>query len=288
MVLRESSNSSGDWAPMPNMLAAPYHRGVPVFLDVSALRAALAGGPWGPIDHVPSTGSTNADLAEVARAGSASGRVLASSHQSRGRGRLARTWEAPPDTSLACSVLVEPRRPTADWGWLPLIVGIAVVDGLGDAAGLSAELKWPNDVLVGGRKICGILCETVVPPTAEGAGGRLQAVLGFGVNVALTADRLPVPTATSVRLEGSDATATEVLAAVLRSLGDLIARWDAGASLAGEYADRCGTIGREVVVHLGQDRIAGLASGVRPDGALLVDTPSGRRPFVAGDVTHLR
>ena len=265
---------------------------MPAFLDIAVLGAALAGGPWGPLDHVPTTGSTNADLATAARAGVAPGRVLVSSHQTMGRGRLARTWEAPPDTSLACSVLVEPRRPTADWGWLPLLVGVAVVDGVREATGLQAGLKWPNDVLIGGKKVCGILCEAVTAPLAVGPGvdadDRLRVVLGFGLNVALTAEQLPVPTATSIRLEGSDATATGVLVAVLASLGDRFARWDAGASLNDAYAERCTTLGRDVVVHLGHERITGRASGVRADGALLVATTAGESAFVAGDVTHLR
>ena len=182
------------------------------FIEADALAVAVAGGLWQHVDVVASTGSTNADLARQSREGAPTGRVLVSGHQSAGRGRLARRWEAPPDTSVACSVLVAPRRPMPEWGWLPLLVGMAVADGVRAATGLDARLKWPNDVLVNERKLCGILCESV------GDLDHPRAVLGFGLNVALRADQLPVPTATSTRLEGSDAGATTIVAAVLRSL----------------------------------------------------------------------
>lgn len=251
-------------------------------MDASALSLAVVGGLWEQVDVVASTGSTNADLAEASREGAPAGRVLIAGHQSTGRGRLARPWEAPPGTSIACSVLVAPRRPMPEWGWLPLLVGMAVVDGVRAATGLDAELKWPNDVLVRDRKLCGILCEAV--PDA----GEPRAVLGWGLNVSLQVDQLPVPTATSTRLEGSDADATAIAAAVLRSLETWFTRWDDGADLAAEYRRRCGTIGRDVVVHLADADVTGVATGVDDGGGLVVRTASGERTFVAGDVEHLR
>lgn len=253
------------------------------FLDVDALSLAVTGGLWRDIEVVESTGSTNADLAAASRVGAAPGRVLASGHQRSGRGRLARRWEAPPDTSIACSVLVAPRRPMAEWGWLPLVVGMAVTDGVRAATGLDARLKWPNDVLVAERKLCGILCETAGDADAP------RAVLGFGLNVSLRSDELPVPTATSTRLAGSDAAATPILAAVLRSLETWFLAWDGGDDLVAEYRRRCDTVGRPVVVRpAGAEAITGEAVGVDAGGGIIVDTPSGRRTFVAGDVEHLR
>lgn len=251
------------------------------FLEPETLVRACRG-RWADVRVVASTGSTNADLADAARAGAAPGTVLISAHQSAGRGRLARRWEAPPDTSVACSVLVAPRRSVAEWGWLPLIVGMAVVDGVRGASGLDAGLKWPNDVLVGGRKLCGILCETV--PTVDGP----RAVLGFGVNVALTAAELPVPTATSIRLAGSTASATEVTTASLTALADLLARWDAGEDLTDAYRAVSVTIGRDVSAQIGDRVWCGRATGIDPSGALRLATASGERIVVAGDVTHLR
>lgn len=127
---------------------------------------------------------------------------------------------------------------------------MAVVDGVRAASGLEAGLKWPNDVLVDGRKLCGILCETVLTD----AGPR--AVLGYGINVSLAEEDLPVPTATSVRLAGSGASATEITAASLAALEDLFGRWEAGDDLIADYRAKSVTIGREV--------------------SALVGTPSGR------------
>lgn len=252
------------------------------FLDAEALWIAVAGGLWQHLDVVPTTGSTNADLARAAAEGAPAGRILASGHQSSGRGRLARRWEAPPDTSIACSALVAPRRPMADWGWLPLLVGMAVTDGVRASTGLDATLKWPNDVLVGGRKLCGILCESVGDQDAP------RAVLGFGLNVGLRENQLPVPTATSTRLAGSDVAATAILAAVLRSLETWFTAWDEGEDVAEAYRRRCDTIGREVAVHLPGSDVRGVATGVDAGGGLIVRGAAGERTFVAGDVEHLR
>ena len=253
------------------------------FIEADALAVAVAGGLWQHVDVVASTGSTNADLARQSREGAPAGRVLVSGHQSAGRGRLARRWEAPPDTSVACSVLVAPRRPMPEWGWLPLLVGMAVADGVRAATGLDARLKWPNDVLGNERKLCGILCESV------GDLDHPRAVLGFGLNVALRADQLPVPTATSTRLEGSDAGATTIVAAVLRSLETWFSAWDAGQDVVDAYRRRCDTIGREVVVRVaGGEPVRGRAVGVDAGGGIVVDDGTTVRTFVAGDVEHLR
>ena len=253
------------------------------YIEVEALRAAVATGLWQRVDVVASTGSTNADLARQSREGATPGRVLASGHQSAGRGRLTRRWEAPPDTSVACSVLVAPRRPMPEWGWLPLLVGMAVTDGVRAATGLDARLKWPNDVLVGGRKLCGILCESV------GDADSPRAVLGFGLNVDLRPEQLPVPTATSTRIEGSDVGATTILAAVLRSLEAWFTAWDDGEDVIDAYRSRCDTIGREVLVRVaGGDTVTGVAVGVDAGGGIIVDTGTAERTFVAGDVEHLR
>ncbi len=253
------------------------------FLQAPALRSSVLGGLWAEVEIVASTGSTNADLAAWARRGGRPGKVLVTADQQAGRGRLTRSWVTPPDTAVACSVLVAPRRPVQEWGWLPLLVGMAVSDGVHEATGLDARVKWPNDVMVGERKLCGILCEAV------GDAGTPLAVLGFGLNVGLTPDQLPVPTATSVHGEGSDASATAVTVANLRALERWFTRWDDGADLIADYRERCGTLGRDVTVHrVGAQDVTGRAVDVDADGGIVVATPGGRRTFVAGDVEHLR
>ncbi|MDR3069495.1 MAG: biotin--[acetyl-CoA-carboxylase] ligase [Propionibacteriaceae bacterium] len=239
---------------------------------------------WGPVSWVGQTGSTNADLAEQARLGAPEGTVLISDYQNIGRGRFTRPWVAPAKSSIAMSVLVRPKNVELNrWTWLPLLVGLAVAQGLCQATGLAAELKWPNDVLVNGRKVCGILCERVETPFGPGA------VLGMGINTKMTPDELPVPTATSLAIEGAEVSQTQVAAAVLRSLEAKYSSWLAGEDLAREYLGSCRSIGREVVVVLSEtERVQGFAEGVDAGGALLVRVGDQVRAYSAGDVIHLR
>src|SRR5215204_7339169 len=166
-------------------------------IDLGELRQELIrpGGLWQRVDLVPETGSTNADLAARARDGGAPGTVLITDYQSAGRGRQGRTWTAPPGSGIAMSILlrpdgIDPRR----WTWLSLLAGLAVADGVRRVANLPAVLKWPNDVLVAGRKVCGILSERV--DTSQGP----ACVVGVGINVSIEEDQLPVPSATSLTL----------------------------------------------------------------------------------------
>ncbi|MGC3994126.1 MAG: biotin--[acetyl-CoA-carboxylase] ligase [Propionicimonas sp.] len=259
----------------------------PPLVDADRLAAALVrpGTVWTRVATVASTGSTNADLAASARAGAASGTVLVSDHQSAGRGRFARVWEAPPGRSLAMSVLLRPPAslPAERWLWLPLVAGLAVAEGIRDACGVAAELKWPNDVLVGGGKVCGILSERV------DGDGPAAAIIGMGLNTTLAEDELPVPTATSLALAGADVDPTGVASGVLGALGRWYTRWLAADDLRGEYAARCSTVGRRVRVQVSQQEfVEGTATGVDDAGCLLVEVAGRTRTFAAGDVVHLR
>ena len=258
-------------------------------LDTEQLRAELVDADrlWTTIEVVAETGSTNADLAARARHGEPSGAVLATDHQVAGRGRLGRTWSAPVGRSIAMSVLLRPERDPATWTWLPLLAGLAVADSLRAVAGVPAVLKWPNDVLVDDAKICGILAERVDGPQGP------ACVLGLGINVHLTADELPVPTATSLAVlrPGERFARAEIMATVLATLALLYHRWEDGldAELAADYFARSGTIGRPVRVLDGDGTsVTGKAVGVDAEGRLRVRTPTGVQTFAAGDVTHLR
>lgn len=243
--------------------------------------------PW-RVTTVAATGSTNEDLAELARRGGRVGEVLIAEHQQAGRGRFARVWQSPPGTSLSTSVLLRPRRASLDWGWLSLLVGLAVTDGL---RSLGAEdriqLKWPNDALIDGKKVCGILSELVVTDLGN------AAICGWGINVSFDESELPVPQATSLLLSGLPIDKDQVAAAILGRLGDLYTRWDAGAELSAEYAAGCATVGRRVRVHLDAQSpdspsVSGQAVGIGPNGELLVDLGGQIESFAAGDVVHLR
>lgn len=253
--------------------------------DWLSRRLIRPGSVWTSVRTVATTGSTNADLAVAARAGAASGTVLVSDHQSAGRGRFARVWDAPPGRSLAISALLRPPGavPVARWLWLPLLTGVAVAEGLRASAGVEAELKWPNDVLIGGRKVCGILSERV-----DGDAGP-AAVIGMGVNTTLGEDELPVPTATSLALAGAVVDPGQVAFGVLEALGEWYSRWLAGTDLRADYASRCTSVGRRVRVEKSAtEAIEGTATGVDAAGRLVVHTGDREHAFAAGDVVHLR
>ncbi|MFL6114684.1 MAG: biotin--[acetyl-CoA-carboxylase] ligase [Catenulispora sp.] len=268
------------------------------------------GGLWRRVDVRAETGSTNADLAEAARAGAAEGLVEVAEAQSAGRGRLGRTWTAPARSGLFFSVLLRPSDVTpARWGWLPLLAGTAVRTAVDAVTGVPVRLKWPNDLIVvddgadaeagdgadsagygAARKLGGILVERVETPAGA------AAVVGVGLNVSLRADELPAAHATSLVLEQARAADRDtILRAVLRELERWYSDWSGTAGdpmasgLASAYSASCATFGRRVRVEVpGGAAFEGEAVGLDGDGRLLVRGPDGERAFGAGDVVHLR
>ncbi|WP_051426396.1 biotin--[acetyl-CoA-carboxylase] ligase [Jiangella gansuensis] len=252
---------------------------------------------------VATTGSTNADVAAAAREGAAEGLLVVADHQSAGRGRLDRRWEAPPGTSLAMSFLLRPDDvPSARWPWLPLLTGVAVTEAVERAAGATAVLKWPNDVLLtagpdapGGGvvgKLAGILTERV--ETEQGP----AAVVGIGLNVSQSPEQLP-PGAASLAWAGTDRAGTGARrAALVDAVGDRLAaryrEWraaggDPAPSLAGAYRDRCDTLGRQVRAELPDGgSVLGRAAAVDDSGRLVIETGAGTVVVGAGDIVHLR
>jgi BirA family biotin operon repressor/biotin-[acetyl-CoA-carboxylase] ligase len=217
-----------------------------------------------------SSPSTNAALLAMPEAPDY--QVVTTLDQTAGRGRLGRTWTAPAGTALAVSVLL-PGPPS---GWLPLLAGAAMAEALTPLVPGGVALKWPNDILIGDKKVCGILAEVA---------GDGRVVLGAGVNLTMTADQLPVPTATSLTLEGADSAglAETVLDAYLSRLLVTDAVPDRVRAL-------CSTIGRQVRVELsGGGDLLGEAIGIDDDGRLQVRDHGGVTHAIgAGDVHHLR
>ncbi|MBW5482091.1 biotin--[acetyl-CoA-carboxylase] ligase [Streptomyces bambusae] len=263
-------------------------------LNAAALQRALVtpDSLWTSLEVVPSTGSTNTDLAARA-AELPEGAVLVAEEQTAGRGRLDRTWTAPARSGLFFSVLLKPGPdvPQERWGWLTLLAGVATANGLSRAAGVDTSLKWPNDLLVSvegeERKTGGILAER----TPDGV------VLGVGLNVSLTWDELPVPAAGSLTLAKAAVTDREpLLKAVLRSLEQWYGDWraaggdPAASGLQESYAAGCATLGRHVRAELpGGQELTGTAEAVDADGRLVIRTADDRREAVgAGDVVHLK
>jgi BirA family biotin operon repressor/biotin-[acetyl-CoA-carboxylase] ligase len=225
--------------------------------------------------------------------------VLATDNQTAGKGRLGRVWTAPAGACLAASVVVRPGRgrefDPVGYGWIPLLAGTAMSRALTELLPGSnpAQLKWPNDVLISGAKVCGILTE--LQPDGS-------VIIGSGVNLDLTADQLPTPTSTSLVLAGATThDADSVLATYLEHLSpllDRLARAGGNADAAGLVADvthSCDTIGQAVRVELPSGASpVGRAIALDAEGRLIVDTSVGDvgQPellaVAAGDVTHLR
>lgn len=233
------------------------------------------------VEVLPEAESTNAVVAERARSGAAEWLVVATEHQTAGRGRLDRVWQTPPRVALTFSTLLRPGGPATEWPWLPLLAGVAVVRALHDH-GVPAVLKWPNDVMVTDQKAAGILVERVDTPTGP------AAVLGIGLNVTSSREELPVPTATSLLLAtGRALDRTALLETMLSHLREQYAAWSAGggALVRPAYVAHCSTVGREVKVLLPEGRdLLGTVTDVDAGGRLVV----GGTPVAAGDVVHVR
>jgi BirA family biotin operon repressor/biotin-[acetyl-CoA-carboxylase] ligase len=252
-------------------------------------RLAVRSRRWREVRVLDSTPSTNADVAAAGRDGAQEGLVVATLDQRAGRGRLDRGWHSPPGAGLAVSVLLRPDTvPAARWPWLPLLAGVVVRGAVADVARLEATLKWPNDVLVDGRKVSGILLERVDGPAGP------AAVVGMGVNVSMSREQLPVPGATSLAIEGAVVDPADLLVALLDRLGATYVEWcasggDPAAGLGAEYAAACSTLGARVRVLMPDGAtVAGTATGVDAAGRLRVDAGATTVVVGAGDVVHLR
>ncbi|HMO64625.1 MAG TPA: biotin--[acetyl-CoA-carboxylase] ligase [Verrucomicrobiota bacterium] len=232
------------------------------------------------------TGSTNDVLDRLARDGVAEGVVVFAERQTQGRGRLGRRWVSPSGKGLWCSVLLRPDlRPSAATQ-LTIAAAVALHRAVLAVTGLRAAIKWPNDLLLGGRKCAGILTELSAEPDRV-----RHLILGLGVNVNLAAADLPRDlraTATSLRLVlGRPVDRPELAARLLAELDKAYAAVRTGRfeALADEWEEACVTLGRQVVVDLGTRRLEGRAEALDPEGALLVRTEHGHlERVVGGDV----
>ncbi|MFJ6679896.1 biotin--[acetyl-CoA-carboxylase] ligase [Microbacterium sp. NPDC091382] len=214
--------------------------------------------------------------------------VVVTRDQRAGRGRLDRTWVTPPDSALAVSVLLRVDAvPVAARGWIPLIAGAAMTAAVrAQIEDREVGLKWPNDVLVGGLKICGILAE-VMP------GDPHAVVVGAGVNTRMTAAELPVPTATSFAALTLTADEDRLLEDYLTRLRDGIADLAVGGTAAGlatkAVRDACTTIGSDVSVSLPDgSTLIGSARAIDDEGRLVVEAAGATHVISAGDVVHVR
>lgn len=233
------------------------------------------------------TTSTN-DLADrLARDGVKEGAVVFAESQTRGRGRLGRTWLSPARKGLWFSVLLRPALRTQDTTWLTLASAIALRRALETETGLKPQIKWPNDIWIQDRKVAGILTEINADLD------RIKyAILGIGVDVNLNASEFPADlrkTATSLKAElGRPVSRPQLAITILRELDADYGRICAGKfeEVSEEWEEHCVTLGREVVIQIGNRQIHGRAESLGEEGALLVRTDYGRlERVVGGDVT---
>ena len=274
-------------------------------LDLDRIREALKD-DFAVIDYTESTGSTNTDLMQADKV--ADGTVLLTNEQVSGKGRLGRHWVSPAGSQLIFSVLILPE--TLDHlGTLPLAAGLAVTDSVEGAV-----LKWPNDVHIDGKKLCGILAEAgpvgeafksapktevsktevskaevskaeVAPKTQAANPPSARVVVGMGINVTLTREELPIEAATALALEGRDTDRTALAITVLKNLRRRITQWEQqDPQLMVDYRAVCSSIGQEVRLEAPAGDVTGTVEGVADDGRINV----GGEYYSAGDVIHLR
>jgi BirA family biotin operon repressor/biotin-[acetyl-CoA-carboxylase] ligase len=233
------------------------------------------------------TTSTN-DVAErLAHDGVPEGAVVFAESQTQGRGRLGRAWLSPKRKGLWFSVLLRPKLRPQETTQLTVISATALRRAIRTVTGLTVDIKWPNDLQIGGKKVAGILTEM----SAELDCVR-YAILGIGVDVNWPVGTFPPELgkiATSLSLErGAEISRPELAVAVLRELDSDYARVCAGrfSELADEWEAACITIGQNVVVHTGDRRFRGRAESLDEDGALLIRTEHGHlERVIGGDVT---
>lgn len=248
------------------------------------------------IRRFDSIDSTNRYLLDQAREGAPHGVVAVADHQTAGRGRLGRAWEAPPGSNLLVSILLRLDLPADSRHLASAAVALSAAAVISGEIGVDAGIKWPNDLLApDGRKLAGVLAEADLAAPPEH--GFPPIVVGIGINVGwpLSDDDLPeelVGAATSLQQEtGSFVDRSALLYGLLAGLDFRVAQLaspEGRAKVAAELREQCVTIGSPVRVELAGGHLEGTATDVTDEGHLVVATAAGPKTVVAGDVVHLR
>jgi BirA family biotin operon repressor/biotin-[acetyl-CoA-carboxylase] ligase len=241
------------------------------------------------IQRYESLPSTNLEAARLAAEGAAEGLCVVSREQTAGRGRLQREWQSPKDAGLYFSIILRPTFPQQDWPILTLMAAVAIHEALREAFEIEADIKWPNDLLVNDKKICGILAETV-----ETKPGR-AVIVGIGVNLlegavpeTLKSEATAVELVTKRPAEAE--TLLEPLTRALARFYGLLGSADGAQRIFAEWTSRSSyASGKLVRVIEGDESFSGTTRGLERDGALRVETDDGKiRVVRAGDVMTVR
>ena len=232
--------------------------------------------------YLPVTTSTMDAAKEEARKKAPEGTIVIAEEQTLGRGRLKRSWIAPPGSCIAMSIILYPDVKTLPY--LIMVASLAVVEGIKQTTGLKAQIKWPNDVLLNGKKVCGILIENGFKGNAVA-----YAVIGIGINVNLKVSELPDISATATSLSdevGRDVSRLAVVRNLLAAMEKLYPHAKTDNSVFLQWQDSLVTLGKRVKVTSPDSVQEGVAESVSPDGSLMLRKPDGTLvKIVAEDVT---
>jgi BirA family transcriptional regulator, biotin operon repressor / biotin---[acetyl-CoA-carboxylase] ligase len=249
----------------------------------AAVMPLLKGPLAGPVTWRSEIGSTNDEATALARAGAPEGTVVGADHQTAGRGRRGRAWVDAPGEALMYSVILRPGVGPVDAGMLPLVVAVGLADALGACGVHGVEIAWPNDILAGGHKVAGILCEMSADQERVA-----WAVAGMGINVG------PVPDVPGSRwIPGSIAAMGhrprrgDLLVAALGAIGQRYAAWleHGPRGIIAAFGRRDHLANRRVTVGTPSGEVTGIGRGIDDLGRLVVDGPDGEVALASGEVT---
>jgi len=259
-------------------------------IEAESLRQLLTTTCFGrPLYVLPQTSSTNDDLKRLAARNAPEGTVVVADHQTKGRGRLGRSFVSPPGVGIYLSLLLYPRVELSRLAQLTLLVAVATAETLVEISGLAIHLKWPNDVEIGGQKVSGILTEAIVQPTASPA-----IIIGIGINVNNELEHFPPGLknrATSLALTaGRRFSRIQIIAKLLSHLEDLYGSWQQTgiAPIVERWLHYGPIVGRTVRFADADATRTGVVTGLGEDGALLVETgTSTPQRIYSGEVIFL-
>jgi BirA family biotin operon repressor/biotin-[acetyl-CoA-carboxylase] ligase len=224
------------------------------------------------------------EIDRLAANGETEGIVVTADRQTAGRGRAGRSWQSSEDKDLLCSILLRPSKSATELGVFPLVIGLAVADAIEQLAGVHCQLKWPNDVLIGERKVAGILT------TSRLNGDRIDYVnVGIGINVGANSNDLP-DDATSLSIEtGTTLPRGQMLDALLAKLDDAYAAYctASSSSFVRQWLKKAAFLNERVTIESGRESITGTMIGIDLDGALVIARDDGElERVVAGDLVR--
>ncbi len=259
------------------------------FLDMDSLENGLTTTVFGrtEIDYLLTTGSTNDVAREQAEKGAPEGTLVIAEYQSRGRGRLGRFWHSPPGSGLYFSIVLRPRIDPTFFPRITLLAGVAVAEAIEETTALQPHIKWPNDLLLQGKKVAGILTELYGDITSP------RIILGVGINVHTRPEDFPPAlqqSATSLTGAGAhNVSRLKLLQALLGRLEHWYGRHEQGESTAmlEAWRRRCPMIGRRAAILSGPAEIVGKIIDVDDDGCLLVEDEAGQvQRILSGEITR--